>query len=439
MSERVTEILLDASEQQQVHIRQRERLLLIIAAAFLGVNMLALRLVRGGSLLDWLPLLTWTAAAIGGHLVLNRRLPLRDSLIFPAAMMLSGWGLIAIDRLAPAFADRQALWLILSVDMMCLFAIRPEPLRWLRRYRYLLAIVGFALLIATILLGSNPTGDPLAPQLWLGGGGLFFQPSEVLKLILVAFLASYLAENAPALRAALPSEGDVHRFSPSARILGPIAMMWSLSVLILVWQRDLGTASLFFIVFVLLLYVTSSDMRILGAGLLLTLMGGAAAYLLFDVVSVRVDIWLAPWPYAKTTAYQVVQALIAVAEGGSFGQGIAQGAPGWVPVAHSDFIFAAIAEEWGLLGIITLIVLLALIVMRGLRISVQQAQRPFYALLAVGFTTLIAVQSLMIMGGVLKLLPLTGITLPYVSYGGSSLLVVFAITGLLIRLSAEEV
>jgi cell division protein FtsW (lipid II flippase) len=415
-----------------------ERVLLLLTGLFLLVNFFSLSLTQPGfGITDWLQFVVWLVCAAGGQWCLERRLPRRDMLFFPLAMFLSGWGLLMINRLAQPFADRQAIWLVISVAVMMLVAGFPHALRWLRNYRYILLMIGLALLIGTIILGRNPSGLSGAPQLWLGIGSVFFQPSEALKIILVAFLASYLAEQYPALRAEEMSGG--RRFlNVSPRIYGPILLMWGMSVVILVWQRDLGTAILFFIVFLVLLYVASGSTFILASGAALILIAGSVAYKLFAVVELRVDIWLNPWPEADGRAFQIVQSLLAFAAGGIFGQGIGQGSPGYIPVTHSDFIFAAIAEEWGLLGIIVVITCIAVIVTRGLRIAISQRPQSFLSLLAAGLSMLIAIQSLMIMAGVLKLIPLTGVTLPFLSYGGSSLLITFIITGLLLRLSAGE-
>lgn len=412
-----------------------ERLLLVIAGAFILVNFTALAVLQTPSdLAHWGHFAVWLACAIGGQTVLERRLPRHDPLIFPLAMLLSGWGLVLIDRLAPPFADRQSIWLALSVGAMVLVAIFPYTLRWLRSYRYTLLLIGLALLVGTIILGRNPSGQAGAPELWLGIGSVFFQPSEALKVILVAFLASYLAEQYPVLRSEKPQLGR----SLSPRVYGPILLMWSVSIVILVWQRDLGTAILFFIVFLALLYVVSGSELILVGGAILILLAGAAAYNFFDVVRLRVDIWVNPWPEADNRAFQIVQSLLAFAAGGVFGQGVGQGSPGFIPVVHSDFVFAAVAEEWGLLGIVAIIVCLAALVGRGMRTALRQDTQSFRALLAVGLSMLLAVQSLMIMAGVLKLIPLTGVTLPFLSYGGSSLLMTFVNVGLLLRLSSVE-
>ncbi len=420
--------------------RQRnvERILLVIVGVFLGVNFATLALVRDSIQPNhWLHFAIWVVCAIFGHFWLERRLPRRDPLLFSLAMFLSGWGLLLIDRLAQPFADRQTLWLVIGTLVMLIIATFQQPLRWLRSYRYTLLIVGLGLLISTIVLGRNPSGQAGAPALWLGFEQIYFQPSELLKIILVAFLASYMAEQHPILRSEQLREHP-RSLMLSSRVVGPILLMWGISVVILIWQRDLGTASIFFIVFLLLLYVASGSKVILLGGLLLIIIAGFVAYNLFSVVALRVDVWLNPWPEADGRAYQIVQSLMAFAAGGIWGQGIGQGLPSYIPVVHSDFVFAAVAEEWGLNGIIVIIVSIATLVMRGLRIAIRQSSYSFRALLAVGLSMLIAVQSLMIMGGVLKIIPLTGVTLPFLSYGGSSLVISFMIIGLLLRLSTVE-
>ena len=422
-------------------IRRIERTLLGLGAAFLFVNFVGLVIVKADvRATDWLHMGVWLICAAAGSFLIDRYLPGRDPLLFPITMFLSGWGLVMIDRLAPNFADRQTVWLVVSLAAMLVVALLPGPIRWLRNYRYILLVFGLLLLLATIILGRNPSdpyGRTNAPQLWLGIGNIFFQPSEALKIILVAFLASYLAENYPAMRAEGLESG--HRSLPfSPRVLGPILLMWGISVMILVWQRDLGTAILFFVVFLVLLYVASGYRLILISGAILIAIAALVAYQEFDVVRLRIDIWLNPWPEADGRAFQIVQSLLAFAAGGIFGQGVGQGSPTYIPVVHSDFVFAALAEEWGLMGVITVIVCIAILVTRGMRAALRQQRRPFLALLTVGLSMLIATQSLLIMAGVLKLVPLTGVTLPFLSYGGSSLLVSFIIIGLLLRLSALE-
>ncbi|MBI1282313.1 MAG: FtsW/RodA/SpoVE family cell cycle protein [Anaerolineaceae bacterium] len=422
----------------KANTRRIEVRLLVISALFLFVNFFAMTIIHSDTrITEWIHLIVWIISAIIGSTLLERYLPGRDPLLFPITMFLSGWGLILIDRLAPAFAERQTIWLAISVSAMLLVAITPHILRWLRQFRYVLLLLGILLLLGTILLGTNPSGFVNAPQLWLGFGSIFFQPSEALKIILVAFLASYLAEQYPAIRTGM-IDGQGWHISMSPRVLGPIILMWGICVLILVWQRDLGTAILFFTIFMLLLYVASGSNLVPISGALLIIAAGLVAYKAFPVVRLRMDIWINPWPEADGRAFQIVQSLLAFAAGGPFGQGVGQGSPTYIPVVHSDFVFSALAEEWGLLGIITVIACIGILVARGLQIAVQQERRSFLSLLAVGLTLLIATQSFLIMAGVLKLVPLTGVTLPYLSYGGSSLLASFVIIGLLLRLSALE-
>ncbi|MBC8099260.1 MAG: FtsW/RodA/SpoVE family cell cycle protein [Armatimonadetes bacterium] len=416
-----------------------EQLLLMLSALFIGVNGVALALARGETSPTYaLVLLVWGLCALVGYAVLQRYLPIHNPLLFPLVMLLSGWGLVMIDRLAPAFADRQAIWLCAGVAGMLLAALLPQLLRWLEVYRYLNFVGGLALLVGTITFGTNPSGQAGAPQLWLGFAGLYFQPSEALKLILVAFLASYLAEQAPMLRsdALNPERAHGWRFSP--RLVGPMLLMWTLAVIVLVWQRDLGAAVLFFVVFITLVYISSDNGWLLLVGAALTVLASGLAYRLFAVVRLRVDIWIDPWADADGRAYQVVQSLMAFAAGGVFGEGVGQGLPTVIPVVHSDFVLAALAEEWGLLGVTVVIMCFAVLIAQGFKVAMMQSNRPFYTLLAVGISTLLATQTLLIMGGVLKLVPLTGVTLPFMSYGGSSLLVMFVMIGLLLRLSAGK-
>ncbi len=403
-----------------------------MGALFLLVNTLALSIaIPRVTLSVWLSLAGWIGCALVGNALLIHWLPSHDRFLFPLTMILTGWSLIIIARVAPEFAERQTLWMVIAVILMLATSLIPQILQWLRGYRYTLLMMGLIFLVATILFGSHPSGVAGAPALWLNIANFYFQPSEPLKIVLVAFLASYLAEQYAVLRADQQSFGVF----PSPRMFGPVLLMWGLSMVVLVWQRDLGTAALFFLVFLILLYTASGQFAILVGGSLLAIVGGIAAYLLFAVVRLRVDTWLNPWLEADGRAYQVVQSLMAFAAGGITGSGVGQGSPTYIPVVHSDFIFAALAEEWGLIGVITVLILLGVIGARGLRASVSL--RPFQALLTIGLSSLLIIQSFLIIGGVLKLIPLTGVTLPFMSYGGSSLVTNFIIIGLLLRVSSQ--
>lgn len=427
---RSSDALVDAPPPRH---RRLSLLLIGLGGIFLTVNAVTLFVAQPGRDPSiWVSLLVWLLCAFVGDRVLARIVPDRDPYMFPLVMFLTGWGLIIIARVAPAFAGRQTVWMVLAVAVLTATTAPTRIVHWLRTYRYTLLTGGLALLVATIVFGSNPSGVEGAPTLWLGIGDFYFQPSEPLKIVLVAFLASYLAEQYSIIRA----ENIPFGKTPSPRIFGPVLLMWGLSLIMLVWQRDLGTAALFFVVFLALLYVSSGQLSLLVGGAVLAVLAGGAAYLLFGVVRLRVDTWLNPWPEADGRAFQIVQSLMAFASGSILGKGIGQGSPTYIPVVHSDFIFAALGEEWGLIGIVTTLICFAVIIARGLRASATQ--RPFPALLSVGLSVLLAVQSLLIMGGVLKIIPLTGVTLPFMSYGGSSLVTNFIVVGLLLRLSAGE-
>lgn len=409
----------------------RERILLLLAALFVGLNHAAYMLARGTSIVNGWHFAVWLGCAAAGHFALERRLPRRDPFIFPIVMLLAGWGLTLIDRLAPPFATRQTLWLLTSAALLIGITLMPRHLRWLSRYRYLWLVGGITLLAATILLGRNPAG--YGPRLWLGIFDVYFQPSELLKVILVIFLASYLADNRDLLNAQGGKIGPLRL--PSLRYFAPLIVMWGISAVILLWQRDLGTATLFFIIFLGMLYVATGRALYVIGGLLMLVAAGVVAYYAFDVVRLRVDIWFNPWPEADNRAFQIVQSLLAFASGGVFGQGIGQGSPTYIPVVHSDFIFSAVGEEYGLLGTLVILCCLAILVLRAFKLAAASEARPFRALLAAGIGITFATQSFLIMAGTVKLIPLTGVTLPFLSYGGSSLLINFTMIGLLLVLS----
>lgn len=415
------------------HHGRDELLLLLLTAVFIFTNAVTLSLAQTGrasGVYLWGAAL-WFVMMLGAFALLSRFRPYHDPYLLPIFALLTGWGLITLQRLAPNFLGRQVVWLGLSTAVLLSIAILPRSLRWLRRYRYTLLLGGILLLAATFLFGVNPSGFGAA--LWLPVplvGRVFFQPSELLKLLLVIFLASYFDERESLLRL----DGRHGRFGPLP-YLAPLLLMWGFCMALLIWQRDLGAATLFFILFLALLYLASGDGRYVVGGLVLLLAGSIFAYFAFDVVALRVNAWWNPWPDADNRAYQIVQSLYAIAAGGLAGQGVGQGFPGYIPVVHSDFAFAAVAEEWGLAGSLAVLVCFLVLAYRGIKIAAL-ATRPFRRYLAAGITVLFAAQAILIMGGVTKLLPLTGVTLPFLSYGGSSLLVSSVMAGLLLYLSA---
>jgi cell division protein FtsW (lipid II flippase) len=417
-------------------IVRQERLLLIAASVFVILSQFGLMLARGDSILLFWPVIVWLICAAALHVVLTILIPNRDPVLLPIVMMLAGWGLVLIARLAPPFTSRQTTWLVISAVSVVVVAILPPSLRILRRYRYSWLLAGVALLAATLIFGVNPSGEELAPRLWLDFGFVYFQPSEILKLLLVVFLSSYLADKRELILITLIKVGRWQ--VPSPTYMAPMLVMWGFCMILLVWQRDLGTASLFFIIFLAMLYASTGQAAYGLTGIGLLGLAGIIGYQLYDVVRLRVDTWWNPWPEADDRAFQIVQSLMAVASGGLIGQGVGQGQPTYVPVVHSDFVFAAISEEWGMAGGLAAIACIAVLVLRAFRIAAKLPDHPFHSLLATGIGVAFGVQSLLIMAGVVKLIPLTGVTLPFVSYGGSSLLSSFIMAGLLLRISDPE-
>lgn len=423
--------ILGPAEGRQPH----EFVLLLVAFLFVSMNALALSLAVEGTLTVshfWAPAV-WALTIGVTHWLLNRFRRRRDPILLPIYALLTGWGLLLVDRLAPNFLARQTLWMVLATTALLAVAILPRDLSVLRRYRYSWLTLGLILLLATLVFGVNPSGA--GASLWLRIpflSGVYFQPSELMKLLLIVFLASYFDEQLQ-----LEPFRSGRRARNRAAFLAPLLLMWGFSIVLLIWQRDLGAATLFFVSFLTLLYVATGEWRYVAGGILLVITAGVIGYFTFDVVELRVDAWWNPWPDATDRAFQIVQSLYAIASGGLSGQGIGQGAPIYVPVVHSDFAFAAIAEEWGLIGGFSVLVCFALLGYRGLR-TAALCRRPFYTYLAAGVTIMLCVQAFLIVGGVVKILPLTGVTLPFVSYGGSSLFISGLMIGLLLYLSARN-
>ncbi|GAB4501639.1 MAG: hypothetical protein Fur0035_11820 [Anaerolineales bacterium] len=405
--------------------------LLRLAALFIFLMALALTLAPAARERSWQANLRWNhwaGVALWAFFVFvaqrrqSRLLPDADPYLFPIAALLSGWGLLSIWRLTAEFGPRQALWLSLSLAALTWGMSAPRLLEFLRRYKYIWLSSGLLLTALTLVLGANPGGS--GPHLWLGCCGFYLQPSEPLKLLLVIYLAAYFAEKSPLIARMWP-------------LISPSLFVTGLALILLLIQRDLGTASIFVFLYAAALYHAFGKKRILLASLALLIGFGLAGYLLIDVIQLRVEAWLNPWRDPSGGSYQIIQSLIAIANGGIFGRGLGLGSPGVVPVAHSDFIFSAIAEETGLLGVIALLTLLALLVFRAYLVALR-AGNSFQRLLAAGLAAYLGAQSLLIIGGNLRLFPLTGVTLPFLSYGGSSLLTSFLALLLLLQISQNS-
>ncbi len=372
-----------------------------------------------------------------------------DQVLLPAVGLLGGISLLLMERLPQnlvvqtigktdlGLADVQLVWLVLSIGLATTLAIVVRSDRWLRLYKYTWAAAGVALLLLTFVLGTEINGQ----RLTLSFGPVSGQPSELLKVILVVFLAGYLSENRSLLVEQSTRIGPISL--PPVPYLAPMVAMWAIALGIVVVQRDLGAALLFFAVFLLLLYTATGRAGYVVLGLILFIVGAFVMYQLVDHVRTRVDIWLDPFADPSGAGYQVVQSLYAFARGGLLGTGLGAGLPlisGRLPIPaiQTDFPLAALGEELGLVGIMAILGIYLVVIERGLRIGAA-ARDDFRALLASGLALVVGVQAFIIAAGNLKLIPLTGITLPFISYGGSSLLVNGIVVGLLLALSDKGV
>jgi cell division protein FtsW (lipid II flippase) len=408
---------------------QRESRLLFAAAIFLFLFSLILTLspaVRERSfdveyrLSHWIGFALWLIVVAVAQRAMHRHLPDHDPYLFPAAVLLSGWGMLTIWRLDAAFGLRQSIWLTISIIVFVLGLRLPNEMAFLRGYKYVFLIGSILLTAFTLIFGTNPSG--FGPRLWLGCCGIYFQPSEPLKLLLVVYLASYLANRAP--------------IRISTFIFLPSVVVTGLALLILIIQRDLGTASIFILIYTMVLFLATGKRRVLLISAAALALAGLVGYFFIDIIQIRINSWINPWDDPSGHSYQIIQSLLAVANGGTFGRGPGIGSPGLVPVAISDFIFTAIGEETGLAGTLGLIGLLSLFLARGLT-AAYRAPDQFRRLLAGGIVAYLGIQSLLIIGGNLRLLPLTGVTLPFVSYGGSSLLTSFVALLFLLKIGCE--
>jgi cell division protein FtsW (lipid II flippase) len=375
--------------------------------------------------------------ALGTHLFTRRVAPGADPLLFPLAFVLNGLGLVMIRRidysLSTTLAPSQTVWTMVGVGLLVFTLLVVRDYELLDRYRYLIGITALVLLLMPMLpfVGATINGA----RLWIRFAGFSIQPGEFAKLGLAIFFASYLAENRQLLTVATNRVGPL--MVPPARAFGPVLAVWGLSLSVLVFQRDLGLSLLLFGLFLSMLYVATSRVVYVIGGLILFGLGGYVAYLLFGHVQDRISIWLDVWNSEAVGAGQLQQSLFALGSGRVAGVGLGQGHPDFIPIVSTDFIFSAFGEEAGLLGTTALLLCYVLFVSRGYRIALR-CQNEFGQLLALGLVTLYALQVFIIVGGVTRLIPLTGLTLPFVSYGGSSLLANYMLVALLIRVSAGE-
>ncbi|MCD9624139.1 FtsW/RodA/SpoVE family cell cycle protein [Rhabdothermincola salaria] len=375
---------------------------------------------------------------LGAHVALRRLAPDADPILLPVAAVLNGLGYVLIAGLPPMpnmpsgeeLARQQALWTAIGVGAFIATLVVVKRPRDLERYRYTFALVGIGLLLLPLIpgIGREINGS----RIWVGLGPVNFQPGEVAKVVLALFFAAYLADQRELIATSVWKLGPLRL--PDPKYLGPVVIAWLVTLVVMVYQKDLGSSLMFFALFVVMLWVATDrpSFLVLGGGLFAA--GAWFAWSAFSHVRQRVDIWLDPWQDPSDSGYQIIQGLFAMGFGGLAGTGLGLGSSVRIPASESDYIFAVVVEQLGLLGGTVVIVAFLLMVGAGLRIA-SLAEHAFDKLLATGLTLLLGVQAFLIIGGVTRLLPLTGVTLPFMSYGGSSLVVNYVLLALLLRIS----
>jgi cell division protein FtsW (lipid II flippase) len=381
----------------------------------------------------WFFVLAVIGLFVLAHLAVRALAPQASPVLLPLAAFLNGIGFVVISRLDPELARVQAGWTAAGIGAFWLTLAVVRRIRTLERYRYTFLFLGVVALMLPLLPGIGKTIN--GARLWVGIGPLNFQPGEAAKVLLVIFFAAYLVDKRELLASGSRRLGRL--VLPDPKHLGPLLLAWAVSILIMVQQKDLGSSLLFFAVFASMLYIATERAAYLIAGLLLFLGGAFVAYNLFSHVQDRVSTWLDPFAVYEGKGFQVVQSRFGLGTGGLDGTGLGLGNPQEIPNAATDFIFSAIGEELGLIGTVGVLAAILLFIGTGFRIALE-ADRPFPKLFAAGLTTIIGIQTFVIIGGVIRVIPLTGITLPFISYGGSSLVANFVILALLLRISDDN-
>jgi peptidoglycan glycosyltransferase len=382
----------------------------------------------------WVFLLAVLGLYLVAHLAVRRFAPRADPTLLPIAFLLNGIGYFTISRLDRDLARVQAVWTAVGIGAFVLTLVFVRHVRTLERYKYTFLLLG----IAALLLPSLPgLGEEInGARLWVRVGPVNFQPGEAAKVLLVVFFAAYLVDKRELLATGTRHIGRLRL--PDPKHLGPLLLAWGFSILVMVREKDLGSSLLFFAVFAAMLYIATDRWSYLVVAAGMFIAGAFVAYQLFSHVTDRVTSWIDPWSVYNTKGFQLAQSLFALGSGGFAGSGLGLGSPQKIPNASTDFVLSAIGEELGLLGTVAVCITFLLLVGSGFRIAIQ-SDRSFSKLFAAGLTTIIGVQTFVIVGGVIRVIPLTGVTLPFVSYGGSSLIANFVIIALLLRISDETV
>ena len=416
--------------------RNRELGLIGLAVVITTAGFAAVQLARAQefSSSPIIAALLFAFAYFAAHIVVRVVLPDADPYVLPITAVLTAIGLIEIYRISPQLARDQGIWMLLGLGLFVGVVIAFRDIRRLEELKYTCGAVAVGLLLLTITLGASVNGA----RLWIRVGGLQIQPGEFAKILLVIFLAGYLRERREVLAA--PTRRFLGIGIPALRHALPLLLLCGISLVLLVAMNDLGTSLLFFVIALAMIYIATGRLLYVGAGLGVFALGALGAVQLTSHVQSRIEGWLDPWSVEQTSGYQIAQSIYTIADGGVLGAGFGRGlilndAGGTIiPYAQTDFIYSVIANEMGLVGAIAVILLYLLLSWRGFRIATA-ADDGFSKLLAAGLATAVAFQVFVIVGGVIRLLPLTGLTLPFVSYGGSSVTANFAIAGLLLCIS----
>jgi cell division protein FtsW (lipid II flippase) len=410
----------------------------LVPAALVGAVGIGTVAAARSEELDLAPL-PWLGVAVAlflvMHLVLRLRAPMADPYVLPCVALLTGLGLVQLDRIDPALARDQLVWVAAGTLVFCLVVLLLPDHRVLERYRYLIGLAAVGLLVATMVFGTTINGS----KLWIRvGGDQTVQLGELAKVLMVVFLAGYLRDKREVL--AVPTRRRLGVGLPAIRHLGPVLVFWGAALALVVVLNDFGTALLFFGVFLAMVYLATGRAAYAGVGLGLFAAGSAAVYALVPRIADRVDAWINPFEDPQGRGFQLVQSLYALADGGVVGPGLGQAfllrddGDTIVPALETDFIFSAIGNELGYLGAVAVILVFLLLTARGFTIATQ-AGDGFSKLLAGGLTAVLALQTVLIIGGVIRLVPLTGVTLPFMSYGGSSVVTNFGLVALLLVVS----
>jgi cell division protein FtsW (lipid II flippase) len=353
-----------------------------------------------------------------------------DGTLLPLVALLHGLGYVMITRLDDRLAGLQTTWSFIAISAYVGTLLIVQRTSDLARYKWTFFAVGAGGLLLPLVPGIGRSFG--GARIWVSVGPINFQPGEFAKLALALFFAGYLAERRELIAANTWRIGPLHL--PEPRHLLPIGLAWTFSVVVMVGQKDLGASLLFFALFVVMLWVATERTSFMVIGLISFAGAAYVAWRTFDNVQTRVAIWHNPWPQYEGNGYQIVQAMFALSNGGLDGTGLGLGSPNKIPEVKNDFIFAAIGEEMGLFGATAVLIAFVLIIGAGFRIAVR-TERPYEKILATGLTAILGLQAFIIIGGVIRVVPLTGITLPFVSYGGSSLLANYILIALLMRIS----